>query len=171
MPGETIAMIRIDLVQQNTNHPDKRRRHQGRASCDVVGRRFEAQGPAPIYKLVTLLWLHSHGGARFEVYDDVSPTGRPGGLAMTGRVRSWARLVKGKPNFTRKSQPAPDFTPDERHVIAQAAGKVVDFDGTRPASGLSGAVCATSPSDGPEHPQKEDGASARVSTARSPEAA
>ncbi len=142
-----------------------------RATCEVTGLRFEAQGPAPIYKLLTLLWRHGHGGGRFEVYDDVSPTGRPGGLAMTGRVRSWARLVKGKPNFTRKSQPAPDFTPDERHVIAQAAGTVVDLDEIRPARGFSGAVCATSPSDGPEHPQKEDGASARVVTAHTPEAA
>ncbi len=92
-------------------------------------------------------------------------------LRDTGRVRSWARLVKGKPNFTRKSQPAPDFTPDERHVIAQAAGTVVDLDEIRPASGLSGAVCATSPSDRPECPQKEDGASARAVTAHTPEAA
>ncbi len=161
--GQTV--IRINLLRQNTNNAARRRRHLGRATCEVTGLRFEAQGPAPIYKLLTLLWLHGHGGGRFEVYDDVSPTGRPGGLAMTGRVRSWARLVKGKPNFTRKSQPAPDFTPDERQVIAQAAGKVVDFDGTRPASGLSGAVCATSPSDGPEYHQDEDGASTRVSTA------
>jgi hypothetical protein len=90
---------------------------------------------------------------------------------MRGRVQNWARLVKGKPNFTRKSQPDPDFTTDERQVIAQAAGTVVDLDEIRPASGLSGAVCATSPSDGPEHPQKEDGASARVVTAHTPEAA
>ncbi len=43
-----------------------------RAICEVADRRFEAQGPAPIYKLVTLLWLHGHGGAVFEVWDDLS---------------------------------------------------------------------------------------------------
>ncbi len=171
MPGETVAMIRIDMTQQNTNHPDKRRRHQGRASCVVAGRRFEAQRSAPIYKITTLLWLHGHGGADFEVWDDLSPFGKPGGLAMRGRVQNWARLVKGKPNFTRKARSDPDFTPDERQVIAQAAGKVVDLDETRPASGLSGAVCATHSSGGPDHQPERERASTRVSTARSPEAA
>ncbi len=49
-------MIRTDMTRQDARHPDKRRRHQGRASCEVAGRRFEAEGPAPIYKLATLLW-------------------------------------------------------------------------------------------------------------------
>ncbi len=83
MPGETVAIIRIDMIQQDTRHPNKRRRHQGRASCDVVGRCFEAKGPAPIYKLATLLWLHGHVGEHFEVWDDLSPFGNPGGLAMS----------------------------------------------------------------------------------------
>ena len=52
--------IRIDLICQDTRHPDKRRRHQGRASCEVAGRRYETEGPASIYKLATLLWLHGH---------------------------------------------------------------------------------------------------------------
>ncbi len=164
-------MIRIDLIQQNSNHSGRRMRHPSRASCEVAGCRYETVGPALVYKFVTLLWLHGHDGEPFEVWDDLSPFGKPGSLAMTGRVRNWARLVKGKPNFTRKSQPDPDFTPDERQVIAQSAGTVVDLDGTRPASGISGAVCATSPSDGPECPQKEDGASTRVVTAHTPEAA
>ena len=82
-------MIRIDMIRQDTRHPDKRLRHQGRASCEVGGQRFEAQGPAPIYRLATLLWLHGHGGAEFEVWDDLSPFGNPGGLAMTGEVRNW----------------------------------------------------------------------------------
>jgi len=124
-----------------------------------------------VYKIVTLLWLHGHDGEPFEVWDDLSPFGKPGGLAMTGRVRIWARLVKGKPNFTRKSQPDPDFTPDERQMIAQAAGTVVDLDEIRPASGLSGAACATHPSDGPAHPQEQDDASTGVSTAHTPKAA
>ncbi len=142
-----------------------------RATCEIAGRRFEAKGPAPIYRMATLLWLHGHGGAEFEVWDDLSPFGKPGGLAMTGRVRIWARLVKGKPNFTRKSQPDPDFTTDERQVIARAAGTVVDLDEIRPASGLSGAVCATSPSGGPDHRPERERASARVVTAHTPKAA
>ncbi len=28
-------------------------------------------------------------------------SGKPGGLAMNGRVRNWVYLEKGKPNFTR----------------------------------------------------------------------
>ncbi len=109
-------MIRIDMTRQDTNHPDRRRRHQGRASCDVAGRRFETQGPAPIYRMVTLLWLHGHGGAALEVWDDVSPFGKPGGLAMRGRVRNWASFEtpNGNPIFRMKSQPDPDFTPEQR---------------------------------------------------------
>ncbi len=164
-------MIRIDTLRQDTRHPDKRRRHQGRASCEVAGRRFETRGPAPVYKIVTLLWLHGHDGEPFEVWDDLSPFGKPGGLAMTGRVRNWARLVKGKPNFTRKARSDPDLTPDERQVIAHAAGTVVDLDETRPASGLSGAVCATHSSAGPDHRPERERASTRDVTAHTPEAA
>ena len=40
----------------------------------------------------------------------MSPTGKPGGLAMRGKVRNWAYLVRGKPSFTRKMQPDPDST-------------------------------------------------------------
>ncbi len=57
------SMIRIDMLRQDTRHPDKRRRHQGRASCEIADHRFETVGPAPIYKLATLLWLRGHGGA------------------------------------------------------------------------------------------------------------
>ncbi len=130
MPGETVAMIRIDMTQQNSNHAGKRCRHQGWAICEVADRRFEAQGPAPIYRLTTLLWLHGHGGAAFEVYDDVSPTGRPGGLAMRGRVRNWASFEtpNGKPMFKMKSQPDPDFTQEQRATAAKAAGVVVSMD-------------------------------------------
>ena len=63
-------MIRIDMIQQDTRHPDKRLRHYGRAWCEVDGRRFETKGPAPIYKLTTLLWLHGHRGKEFEVWDE-----------------------------------------------------------------------------------------------------
>ena len=119
-------MSRIDMIQQNPNHPEKRHRHPGRASCEIAGRRFEAQGPAPIYKLVTLLWLHGHEGERFEVWDDVSPFGQPGGLAMRGKVRNWARLVNGKPIFVKDAPPEADFSPDERGLIARAAGNIAE---------------------------------------------
>ncbi len=67
-------MIRIDMIQQDTRAPDKRRRHQGRASCVVAGRRFETEGPAPVYKLATLglqavilQALEPHADARLAV--------------------------------------------------------------------------------------------------------
>ena len=164
-------MFRISVICQDTRHPEKRRRHAGRAHCQVAGCRFETRGPAPIYKLATLLWLNGYAGEKFEVWDDHSPFSNFGGLAMRGKVRSWVRLVKGKPNFTRKAQPDPDLTPDERQVIAHAAGTVVDLDETRPASGFSGAVCATHPSDGPDHRPERERASTRVVTAHTPEAA
>ncbi len=164
-------MIRIDMLRQDTNHPDRRRCHQGRASCEVAGRRFETEGPAPIYKLATLLWLHGHGGVEFEVWDDRNPFGKPGGLALRGRVRNWALLVKGKPNFTRKAKPDSDFMPDERAVIARLAGTVVDVAGIPAASGLPGAVCVTRPADGPEHSQGQDDASAGVVGPQTPVAA
>ncbi len=139
----------------------------------MAGRRFETQGPAPIYKLATLLWLHGYGGECFEVHDDISPTGRPGGLAMTGRVRNWARLVKAKISFDRraKPEPEPEFTEDQRIAVGKAAGRVTDLGQKAQARGGQRAVCATSPSDDPEYPQKEDGASTRVVTAHTPEAA
>ncbi len=164
-------MIRIDMICQNTRHPDKRRRHQGRASCEVADCRFETEGPAPIYKLATLLWLHGYGGAAFEVCDDVSPFGKPGGLAMTGRVRSWARLVKAKVTFDRRAKPEPQFTEEQRIAVGKAAGMVTDLGQKAQARGGQRAVCATSPSDDPEYPQKEDGASKRVVTAHTLEAA
>ncbi len=158
-------MIHIEFTRQNSNHPGRRKRHPSRASCEVAGRRYETTGPAPVYKIVTLLWLHGHDGEPFEVWDDLSPFGKPGGLAMTGRVRNWARLVKGKPNFTRKAKPDSDFIPDEREVIARSAGTVVDVAGAPAAGGLPGAGRATHPADGPEHPQEQDRAPAALVTA------
>ncbi len=164
-------MIRIDMIRQNTNHPDKRRRHQGRAACELDGRRYETIRPAPIYKLSTFLWLHGRGGARFEVHDDVSPTARPGGLAMTGRVRNWARLVKGKITFDRQAEPATEFTPYEVNLIARAAGTVSDaaeIDSPAPGNARTG---ATRPSDGPDHPQEGDRAPTAVVGPQTSEAA
>ena len=119
-------MIRVQMIQQDTRHPDKRCRHPGRANCEVARRRFETEGSVSIYKLTTLLWLHGGGGAEFEVWDDLSPTGKPGGLAMTGRVRNWARLVNGKPSFDKDAPHDVDYSPHERDLIARAAGNVAE---------------------------------------------
>ena len=164
-------MIRIDVIRQDTNHRDKRRRHQGRASCKVDSRRFEAAGPAPIYKLATLLWLHGHGGAAFEVWDDVSPFGKPSGLAMRGKVRSWASFEtpKGMPMFRMKSKPDPDFTSEQRSAVAKAAGVVVSCDAVSRDTPTPG--CASSSSNGPRHPREPERASAAIVGARTPEAA
>ncbi len=164
-------MIWIDTICQDTRHPDRRRRHHGRASCEVAGRRFEAQGPAPIYKLSTLLWLHGHGGADFEVWDDVSPFGKPGGLAMRGKVRNWARLVNGKPGFNRQAQSEEDFTPEERTAIAQAAGTVTALMESAPPGVAKARTARSRPSDAPEHPQGQDDASAGVVGPQTPVAA
>ena len=142
-------MIRIHLTRQNSNHPDCRKRHPSRAICELAGRRYETAGPAPVYKLSTLLWLHGHGRAEFEVWDDLSPFGKPGGLAITGRVRNWARLVNGKPGFNRQARPEEEFTPEERAAIAQAAGTVTDLT-ERVSPGVAQAHTARSnPPDGP----------------------
>ncbi len=124
-----------------------------------------------MYKIVTLLWLHGHDGEPFEVWDDLSPFGKPGGLAMRGRVRNWTSFEtpSGKPMFKMKSQPDPDLTREQRATAAKAAGVVVSMDAD--SRGTFAPGCATSPSDGPEYPQKEDGASMRVVTAHTLEAA
>ena len=64
------------MGRQSCNDQDRRKRHRARARCEVADRRYETTGPAPIYKIVTLLWLHGHGGEHFEVWDDVSPFAR-----------------------------------------------------------------------------------------------
>ncbi len=164
-------MIRIDMLRQDTNHPDRRRCHQGRASCEVAGRRFEAEGPAPIYKLTTLLWLHGHGGVGFEVWDDRCPFGKTGGLAMHGQVRNWARLVKGKPVFGKDAPSEVDFSPEERDLVAQAAGRVADL--AEPASPRpeNGRTAPARAPDGLGHPPDAERPSTRVSAAHTLEAA
>ncbi len=164
-------MTRIDLTRRNSNHPDRRRRYPSRARCDVAGRQYETTGPAPIYKLATLLWLHGHGGEDFEVWDDRDPFGKPGGLAMHGNVRNRARLAEGKLSFDRQAAAAADFTPDERDLIAQAAGVATDLMGGAPLSVGEAHTARSHLSGGPEHPQELDDASARLSSAHTPEAA
>ena len=164
-------MIRINMIRQDERHPDRGKRHPPRASCEISGRRFEADGPAPIYKLLTLLWLRDHGGEEFEVWDDRDPFGKPGGLALHGRVRNWARLVNWKVTFDRQAESAVDFAPDEVDLIARAAGRVSDaaeIDSPAPGNVRTAPISLT---DGPDYPQKEDGPYTRVSGARTPEAA
>ncbi len=158
-------MIRVQMIRSDTNRPDRRRRHQGRAWCQVAGRRFEAHGPAPIYKLATLLRLHDHGGVGFEVWDDLSPIGEPGGLAMRGQVRNWASFEtpKGMPMFRMKSKPNPDFTSEQRATAAKAAGVVVSCDADSRETLSPGRV--TRPADGPRYPQEQDRAPAALVTA------
>ncbi len=52
-------------------------------------------------------FLRAVPGQEREVWDDRSPTGKPGGLAMGGRVRNWTSFEtpNGKPMFKMKSQP------------------------------------------------------------------
>ncbi len=164
-------MIRIDLIQQNSNHPGRRMRHPSRASCEVAGCRYETSGPAPIYKLSTLMWLHGHDGEPFEVWDDLSPFGKPGGLAITGRVRNWARMVRGKPVFDKDAPSEVDFLSYERDLVAQAAGRVVDLTETESARPENARTAPSRPSDDLNHPRGPDGASTRRVGAHTPWAA
>ena len=127
----------------------------GRTWCEVAGRRFETEGPAPIYKLATLLWLHGHRGKDFEVWDALAPLGKPGGLAMTGKVRNWARLVKGKSSFDRQANPAPEFTPDEVDLIAHAAGRALEAAGTDSPAPGNARTAQSRPPDGPDPARSE----------------
>ncbi len=164
-------MIRIDLTRQNINHPDHKNRHPARASCEVGGQRYETTGPGLIYKLSTLLWLHGHGGEEYEVWDDRDPFGNPGGLALRGPVRNWARIVKGKLSFERRAAPAADFAPDERKVIAQAAGVVTDLVGGVPPAVGEADTARSHLLDGPEHQPGPERPSTSVVGARTPKAA
>ncbi len=164
-------MIRIDMLRQDTNHPDTRRRHPGRAVCELDGRRFEAQGAASIYKLSTLFWLHGHGGEEFEVWDDRDPFGKPGGLALRGQVRNWVRIVKGKPVFNKDASSEMDFSPHERTMVEQAAGRVARLTKTDSARPENAHTARSRPPDGPEHPPGLERPSAGVAGAQATGAA
>ena len=148
-------MIHIQMIRGNTRDPDRRKRHPSRASCEVAGRRFETEGPAPIYKLTTLLWLHGHGGEDFEVWDDVSPFGKPGGLAMRGRVRNWALVSNGRPVFTKDAKPDPSFTPHEQKLVARTAGQVMELAEQDSSRAYKARTYATRPSDDPSIPSSK----------------
>ncbi len=111
-----------------------------------------------------------HSGADFEVWDDRSPFGKPGGLAMRGRVRNWARLVNGKSKFDRKAVPNPNFTSIERSVVAEAAGRVPDTPQRVPSSGDQARTVPISRKEDSEYREKEV-APAPVSNTHTPEAA
>ncbi len=87
-------------------------------------------------------------------------------------MRSWASFEtpNGKPMFRMKSQPDPNFTPEQRAAVAKAAGVVVSCDTVSRDTPSPG--CATPPSDGPpRHPPEQDDAPAAIVGARTPEAA
>ncbi len=102
--------------------------------------------------------------------------GAPWGLSPpacsgSGRVRNWARLVKGKVTFDRQAEPATVFAPDEVDLAAGAAGRVSDAAEIDSSAPGNAPTATTRPSDSPECPQEEEGASTRVSAVRTPEAA
>ncbi len=87
---------------------------------------------------------------------------------MRGKVRNWSRLVSGKPVFDKDASFEVDFLSYERDLIGRAAGSAVEIASARPENA---GTAATHPSDGPEYPQKEDGAPTRDVAAQTPEAA
>ena len=90
------------------------------------------------------------------MHDDVSPTGRLGGLAMTGQVRNWVRLVKGKPKFDHKALRDPSFTRAERDVAAKAAGKVTGMPQRALLSGDKARTVPISPPSDPDYLRNEN---------------
>ena len=80
----TKSLIRIELTMAVTSCP-REEWQPSRARCVVDGKAYETEGPASIFKIVTLL------DQGFEVFDNQSPFGSPGGLALTGQVRSYMR--------------------------------------------------------------------------------
>ncbi len=110
-------------------------------------------------------------GLEAAVHDDRSPSGKPGGLAMRGRVRNWARLAEGKPKFDRRAKPEPDFMSADRELIAQAAGKVADTPQRVPPGGDNARTDASGSSGGLTHQPERDNASTALVGPQTPEAA
>ena len=101
----------------------------------------------------------------------MSPTGKPGGLAMRGQVRNWASFEtpKGMPMFRMKSKPNPDFTPEQRAAVAKAAGVVVSCDADSRETPSPGH--AVRPSGGPDYPRGRDHAPTAIVGTRTSKAA
>ncbi len=125
-------MIRIQMIRGNTRDFDRRERQPSRASCEVGGRRYEATGPAPNYRLMTLLWLHGHGGAAYEVWDDVSPFGNPGGLAPEQRATAAKAAgvvvfmdADSRRTFAPGCATSPSDGPDHRPERERASTRVI----------------------------------------------
>ncbi len=75
---------------------------------------------------------------------------------MTGQVRNWVRLVKGKPKFDHKALRDPSFTPAERDVAAKAAGKVTGMPQRALLSGDKARTVPISPPSDPEYLRNEN---------------
>ncbi len=74
---------------------------------------------------------------------------------MRGRVRNWARLVKGEPKFNKDAPADADFSPLERELIARAACRVIEpaeTDSPQPDNARTG---ATHSLDGQSTPGRE----------------
>ncbi len=86
-------------------------------------------------------------------------------------MRNWASFEtpNGKPMFRMKSQPDPDFTPEQRAAAAKAAGVVVSCDTVSRDLLRQDARVASRTALG--HPPEQDDAPAAIVGARSPEAA
>ncbi len=84
----------------------------------------------------------------------VSPTGRPDGLAMAGRVRNWAPISNGRPVFTKDAKLDSSFTAHEQRLVARAAGQVSSLprrtrqDPTKPVHAKLGPWTAPTTPDG-----------------------
>ena len=115
----TKSPIRIELTMAVTSCP-RAEWQPSRARCVVDGMSYETEGPASIYKIVTLLDQAGYHGEAFEVFDNQSPFGGPAGLALTGQVRSymqddlrregiyWTDGIRVPPrNLAREVIPAP----------------------------------------------------------------
>ena len=71
--------------------------------------------------------------------------------------------------FKMQTTPDPDFTPEQRELAAKAAGKVVSSDADSRDTPSPGR--ATRPLGAPDYPKGQDGSSAGVVGAQTPEAA
>ncbi len=64
--------------------------------------------------------------------------------------------MNGEPKFNKDAPAEADFSPQDRDLIARAAGRVIEpaeTDSPRPDNARTG---ATHPPDGPEYPQETD---------------
>ena len=89
-------MRKNDALIIKLSRGDSRTKKPYGVTCVVNGRPYLTTGSCyggdgVLYRLLTLLAYEGHEGRPFQVWDDRSPLDGPGGLAMTGRVRSYLR--------------------------------------------------------------------------------